>query len=146
MRADRVRPEDIFQCRRCGDCCKGYGGTYLTPADIEAISSYIGMDSSTFEARYCVLSGGRPLLGQAENGYCVFWDGLCTIHPVKPRMCRQWPFLESVLVDVANWKAMASCCPGMRTDLPDETILAGVRAQLGIAAPDSGRPVSGAGG
>ncbi len=130
MRADSVRPEDIFQCRRCGDCCKGYGGTYLTPADMESISSYLGIDKAIFQKRYCAVSGGRPILGQAENGYCVFWDGLCAIHPVKPRMCRQWPFLESILKDISNWKAMASCCPGMRTDLDDETILAGVRAYL----------------
>ncbi len=131
MRADRVLPEDIFACRRCGDCCRGYGGTYLTEADMAAISSYVGVDRAVFKGRYCVMSGGRPVIRQAENGYCVFWDGgLCAIHPVKPRMCRQWPFLESVLVDVSNWKAMASCCPGMRTDLPDEIILAGVRAYL----------------
>ncbi len=130
MSAVRVRPEDIFNCRRCGDCCRGYGGTYLCPEDTVAISRYLGISQEVFKARYCVMSGGRPMLGQAESGYCIFWDGLCSIHPVKPRMCRKWPFIESVLTDIGNWKAMASCCPGMKTDLDDEIILAAVRAYL----------------
>jgi hypothetical protein len=37
-------------------------------------------------------------------------------------MCRRWPFIPAVLKDVANWHAMATTCPGMRTDVPDETI------------------------
>ena len=68
------------------------------------------------------LSGNKPLLAQHQNGYCIFWDKLCTIHPVKPKMCKQWPFIESLLVDMINWQAMASMCPGIRTDLPDRLV------------------------
>jgi Fe-S-cluster containining protein len=68
------------------------------------------------------ISGGKPLVAQTENGYCIFWDQLCTIHPVKPHMCRNWPFIESILVDVENWQSMAASCPGMRTDFSDNQI------------------------
>jgi hypothetical protein len=115
----------------CGQCCHGYGGTYVAAEDIEAISAYIGMDPRCFVVEHCRLSGDKLLLAQREDGRCVFWDGLCRIHPVKPRMCRVWPFIPALLVDVGNWRAMASVCPGMRTDLPDEQILAGVRRVLG---------------
>ncbi|MCJ7773643.1 MAG: YkgJ family cysteine cluster protein, partial [Desulfobacterales bacterium] len=64
---------------------------------------------------------------QNNNGYCVFWDGLCVIHPVKPRMCRAWPFIEGVLADVANWHIMEQFCPGIRTDMPDDMIVQYVR-------------------
>jgi Fe-S-cluster containining protein len=122
MPSDCINPDTIFDCRRCGDCCKGYGGTYITRADIEAISCYIGTDPQKFVTDYCQLSGRRPVLAQRTDGYCIFWDKLCTIHPVKPLMCRRWPFLESLLVDSNNWKIMADSCPGINTNVPVQTV------------------------
>ena len=118
---------EIFACRRCGDCCRGYGGTVVDGSDIEAIAAYLKMAPGSFRDTYCVRTGSRWLLVQQPNGYCAFWDQLCTIHPVKPRMCRAWPFIESVLVDVSNWRIMAGMCPGMRTDVSDDRVIAGVR-------------------
>ncbi len=127
----KVKPEILFECRQCGECCKGYGGTYVSAEDTVLISRFIGADPATFVDKYCQLSGRRPVLAQAEDGYCVFCeDGACTIHPVKPVMCRAWPFIKSVLVDVGNWHAMARACPGINTDLDDEVIRQGVRQML----------------
>ena len=124
---------DLFTCTKCGECCKGYGGTYVTSEEIAAIATFIGVEHQQFILNYCKLSGGQPLLAQGANGYCVFWDTACTIHPVKPRMCRQWPFIDGVLKDILNWHIMAASCPGMRTDLPDELILSGVQAMRNVA-------------
>jgi hypothetical protein len=118
MPSDQKDGDALFECCLCGDCCKGYGGTYVTREDIEAISRYIGTDSRKFVAEYCQMSGKKPVLAQRMDGYCIFWDKLCTIHPVKPQMCRRWPFLKSVLVDSANWQIMANSCPGIHTDVP----------------------------
>jgi Fe-S-cluster containining protein len=115
--SDDLAPDDIFVCTRCGDCCRGYGGTYVSPEDIGAIAAFIQSDPSGVVKRYCQVSGGRYLLTQREDGYCIFWGGGCAIHPVKPRMCRRWPFIESVMTDPLNWTIMASFCPGMRTDV-----------------------------
>ncbi len=112
----------IFTCQMCGECCRGYGGTYVSESDIKAIANFIGEDPEDFKARYCQLSGSRYVLAQAENGYCVFWDELCRIHPVKPRMCRNWPYISAVLEDVDNWRMMANSCPGIKTDVSDEVI------------------------
>jgi hypothetical protein len=30
--------EDIFDCKLCGECCKGFGGTYVDERDIMANS------------------------------------------------------------------------------------------------------------
>jgi Fe-S-cluster containining protein len=122
MQSNDLKPDDIFKCRQCGDCCKGYGGTFVSETEIEKIADHIHTDRNTFVDNYCQISGGKTILAQAENMYCIFWDGLCTIHPVKPRMCKTWPFIESVLVDVINWRSMASLCPGIRTDLPDSIV------------------------
>ena len=122
--------ETLFICQCCGQCCRGYGGTYLEVADIHAIAAYLGCRSGEFIERFCQISCGRPVLGQGSNGYCIFFDGRCSIHPVKPRMCRRWPFIPAVLRDVANWHAMATACPGMRTDFPDAVILRQVAVAL----------------
>jgi Fe-S-cluster containining protein len=120
-------PDAIFECRQCGDCCRGYGGTFVSKQDIDAIASFLGTDPESFVATYCRLSGKKPLLTQKEDGYCIFWDRICTIHPVKPQMCRQWPFIESVLRDVVNWRIMASMCPGMWAEAPESRVKECVR-------------------
>ena len=130
MTSDNLTPQDLFSCQHCGDCCKGYGGTYLTESDIERISRYLGVKRNYFLRDACQFSGGKPIVAQAKNGYCILWDQQCTIHPVKPQMCRRWPFIESILVDTGNWRAMAAACPGMRVDFSDEQIRKCVRAAL----------------
>jgi Fe-S-cluster containining protein len=127
---DQAACEGLFACTCCGDCCRGYGGTYLSEADIVAIARYIGVSPDCLTDRYTCTSGGRRLLAQGDNGYCIFWDKVCTIHPVKPKMCRQWPFIPSILVDVGNWRAMAASCPGMNADAPDRQILNCVKTIL----------------
>jgi len=117
MQSKAVNPDDIFKCTMCGDCCKGYGGTFITNDDINAIADYIKADHESFVSEYCEMSGGKPVLARGRNGYCVFWDKICKIHSVKPRMCRQWPFIKSVLADTDNWYVMAGMCPGIRTDV-----------------------------
>ena len=114
----------------CGDCCKGFGGTYVTHSDIKRIARHKHIRPQSLIKTYCVNSGNRLVLAQQKNGYCIFWDKVCTIHPVKPKMCEAWPFIRSVLIDVGNWHSMASMCPGMRTDVSDRDIRRCVRQNL----------------
>lgn len=124
-------PSDLFECQRCNDCCKGYGGTFVTERDIQAIAGFIDMPPERFLETYCQFSGKKPVIAQAEDGYCIFLtaDG-CGIHPVKPRMCRAWPFIESVCRAPENWRMMAGSCPGMRTGFSDKAIAACVSRVL----------------
>jgi len=130
MPSKKFHSDDIFHCTRCGDCCKGFGGTYVTAAEIKAIADFVKTGAEEFLASYCQLSGQRPVLAQGPNGYCIFWDGDCSIHPVKPRMCRRWPFIESVLIDINNWQIMAGMCPGIRSDIPDKSLRECVRQEI----------------
>ncbi len=130
MSSNSAECSELFECTQCGDCCRGYGGTYLTERDISDIADYIGTDRETFVSKYCRLSGNAPVIAQKNDGYCVFWDKLCTIHPVKPRMCKQWPFIESVLVDVKNWQIMGGMCPGIRTGIDEEKVKKFIRASI----------------
>jgi hypothetical protein len=131
-----LKPDDLFRCTLCGDCCRGYGGTYVSREDIAAIARFLAIDPSVFIDRFCRMSGGRYLLAQRADGYCIFWDTVCTLHPVKPRMCRQWPFIESVVRDAFNWKIMAAACPGMRTDILLERVRACVVQVLASEAEE----------
>ena len=125
----RMDPSELFDCRMCGDCCQGYGGTFVNARDITVISEFIGVHPDTFLQVYCRMSGKKPVLAQRDDGYCIFWDEKCRIHPVKPRMCRAWPFIEGVLRDVSNWYTMAEYCPGMRINVSDEEIVACVKQE-----------------
>jgi len=127
---------ELFGCTRCGDCCRGFGGTYVSREDIAAIAAFLGNDLSDLMSRCCRPSGERYLLAQRADGYCIFWDQTCTIHPVKPRMCRRWPFIESVVADAFNWKIMAALCPGMRNDVSLDKVRDCVRRILATEAPN----------
>ena len=70
------------------------------------------------------------MLAQGDNGYCILWDRHCTVHAVKPDMCKKWPFIESLLVDPKNWQAMASSCPGMRKNASRKMIAECVKKSL----------------
>lgn len=120
MDSEYTTGDDIFECRQCGDCCNGFGGTYVTPQDVIHISSYIQCDPDTFVARYCDPSGSRHVLTRGKDGCCIFFDkkAQCTIHPVKPYMCKAWPFIQPVISHPENWNAMANSCPGMKKDVP----------------------------
>lgn len=117
-----ILPEDIFQCDMCGDCCKGFGGTYVTQEEIEAISRFLNIEPSFFIEKYCQKNRTGMVLSQKDDGYCIFWDKKCTIHPVKPHMCKAWPFIEAVVKDISNWRIMAVMCPGIRTGFPDGVV------------------------
>jgi Fe-S-cluster containining protein len=135
----RVTPEALFTCRQCGDCCRGFGGTYVSESDIEVIARYVKAAPERFLVRYCQPSGSRWVVGQGANGYCVFWrDGLCTIHPVKPRMCREWPFIRSVARHPENWFSMAASCPGMRTEFSPQQIAQCVERILAASGDQGG--------
>jgi len=114
--------DDIFECTQCGECCRGFGGTYVTPEDIKRISQFIKCDPGTFIPRFCDMSGSRPVLTLGQEGKCIFFDKLCTIHAVKPYMCRAWPFIQTLVDHPENWEAMAGSCPGMKKEVPEETI------------------------
>ncbi len=136
MNSSKKAETPLFACRQCGDCCRGYGGTYVTDADIRRIAAHLGEDPATFKERYCQMSAGRPVLAQNEDGYCIFHRKLCYIHPVKPRMCRRWPFIDAVLEDIQNWKIMGASCPGICIDLPDDVVREGVARAI---AKENGR-------
>ena len=59
-----ITASDIFECRQCGECCHGYGGTFIMESDIQAIADYIGTSTEDVIDTYSSRSGSKLVLVQ----------------------------------------------------------------------------------
>jgi Fe-S-cluster containining protein len=105
-----------FRCRRSGNCCARPDGIVRVDADeIRALAAQVGLTEAAFRSRYVARSGDRLL--DAPGGRCVFLqDGVeatCTVHPARPRQCRDWPFWPALRDDPAALAAARRWCPGI---------------------------------
>lgn len=113
-----------YDCRGCGDCCRGLFTIVVTRAERDRILAQgWENDPPLFLPR-----GDRFVLNHNADGACVFLDerGLCRIHarfgePAKPLPCRLYPF---VFIPVAG---------GVRTD---------IRFDCPAVAENNGRPLA----
>jgi Fe-S-cluster containining protein len=121
----------LFDCTQCGDCCKGFGGTYLADDDMITIANHLSISVEAFKTCYCEPSGKRFVLAQRSDGYCIFFNQNCSIHEIKPKMCRQWPFIENLIRDIGNWRIMSSVCPGIQVDADEDRLREFVYVSLG---------------
>jgi Fe-S-cluster containining protein len=105
-----------FACRRSGNCCAIPGGfVRVTPDERRAIAASIGLSDDAFASRYLQADGARLKDGLGHR--CVFLrDGAevaCSIYPVRPHKCREWPFWPEVLRDEDLRRLVERTCPGV---------------------------------
>jgi uncharacterized protein len=125
-----LEKQPVFDCRQCGECCRGDRGILATAAEIEAMAVYLGLSRADFAARYLVDTPLGPQLA-SPGGVCVMQDGnLCRVHPVKPRICREWPFLRALLEHADEFEAAKGACPGLATDAGHEEFIRAAREQV----------------
>jgi uncharacterized protein len=124
----------VFQCRQCGDCCAGRGGIFAKPDEVEAMAALLTLPVPEFCRLYMEASALGPRLTVAD-GVCVFLmaGGLCRVHPVKPFICRQWPFLPALLVDPDELANAKTACPGLNPECSHEDF---VEAAFNQGAPE----------
>ena len=79
------------------------------------MAELLSMPVVDFYNNYMELSTTGPRLTVAPNGVCVFLQegNLCRVHPVKPFICRQWPFLPALLVNSDELEHAKGACPGI---------------------------------
>lgn len=107
-----------FECQRCGQCCRGRGGVRLDAEEAARAAAFLGLEPGEF--RRFLAPGEAPWdIICAENGFCVFSgpDGFCRIHPVKPKICCQWPYLPGPLRVESAFVEAKAACPGLARDL-----------------------------
>jgi Fe-S-cluster containining protein len=113
-------PRPVFKCQQCGDCCRGKGGIFVQAEEVEQLSTFLGMPREDFCRRYVEVSPMGAHLA-TKNGTCVFLKGnCCQVHPVKPRICRQWPFLAAILKHPEELAHAKTACPGITPDCSHE--------------------------
>ncbi|MBM4285319.1 MAG: YkgJ family cysteine cluster protein [Deltaproteobacteria bacterium] len=113
----------VFACRRCGDCCRGAGGILVNAAELAALAQYLGLSEAECRRRYLVETA-MGLQVAAPQGVCVFLaEQLCRVHPVKPRICREWPFLTALLAHADEFDQAKGACPGIDPACPHEAFV-----------------------
>ena len=84
------------------------------------MAAFLEMDEQEFCNRYLESSAMGTRVGIA-HGVCVFVeDNRCRVHPVKPFICRQWPFFPALLVDAEEFEAAKGACPGINPECSHE--------------------------
>ena len=111
---DHAAKSPVFHCRQCGDCCAGRGGIHVLPQEVEAMAAHLSMPEEEFSRQFVEASPTGPRLTVAD-GVCIFLleGNHCRVHPVKPFICRQWPFLPALLVEADELEYAKGACPGI---------------------------------
>lgn len=108
-----------FECTQCGNCCSGSPGyVWVTKAEVEAIAKFLGKQDGRLDKRYVRRVGIRKSLTEKPNGDCVFLTREggktgCSIYPVRPVQCRNWPFWTGNLESPSSWNELNKNCPGI---------------------------------
>src|SRR5436189_6003936 len=86
----------FLECQRCTACCRWPGQVRLSDAEISRLAAFKKMNEHDFIQQFTRLTSGRRGLALMDkpNGECVFLEGEnCSVQPVKPQQCRDFPNL-----------------------------------------------------
>ncbi len=106
-----------FECKMCGECCWGRGIS-VSEKEIKRMAEFLGIKEELFKTQYCVINKNGYELKTKESGYCIFLKKskkgrICAVHPVKPDLCKKWPFFKSIVSDEEEWRNAMDACPGI---------------------------------
>jgi Fe-S-cluster containining protein len=86
----------FLECQRCTACCRWPGQVKVTNDEIMRMAGFKGMTEHDFIQAFTRLRADRQGLALMDkpNGECMFLDGqTCSVQPVKPQQCRDFPNL-----------------------------------------------------
>ncbi|RTZ89772.1 MAG: YkgJ family cysteine cluster protein [Bacillota bacterium] len=104
-----------FECTQCGKCCRVEGYVWVNTADIAKLAGFLQMTPPAFEKKYLRTVGRRRSLIEKPNFECIFWDGGCSVYPVRPPQCKTYPFWHQNLESIETWQEVVEECPGSGT-------------------------------
>lgn len=102
----RLKDRVAFRCRRCGQCCRNIKESVMVESlDAYRIAKYLrdrGQAVQTLSDIYARYTEPVPITEDypifvlsttSPDDACIFLkDGRCSIYPVRPRVCRMYPF------------------------------------------------------
>lgn len=81
--------EDSFHCNRCKpSCCETLKEAILVDGESSMLAKLMGITQEQFESGYTFVRDGARFLKLP----CPFYKDGCSIHEVRPRICREYPF------------------------------------------------------
>jgi uncharacterized protein len=86
----------FYECQRCTACCRWPGQVRLSDEEITRLAAFKQMSEFDLIQRFTRLRQDHRGLTLMEkpNGECIFLEGNdCSVQPVKPRQCRDFPNL-----------------------------------------------------
>ena len=105
-----------FKCTGCGKCCTGSPGyVYLSPTDIETLSTHLKISQKEFLRRYTrFVNGQSALLDAPRSDQCIFLkDKACSVYEARPVQCRTFPWWLHNIRSRAAWDGAAEECEGI---------------------------------
>ena len=105
----------FLECQRCTACCRWPGQVRLTEVEITRLAEFRGLNEFDFIQQFTRLTQNRRGLALSEkpNGECIFLEGGdCTVQPVKPQQCRDFPNLW-------NFPGAEKSCRALPREIPD---------------------------
>jgi len=123
-----------FECMQCGRCCAGPAAGYIwvSRGEIKLIADFLKMTTAELRRKFLRRVGLRSsIIENCVTRDCIFLNhgfgfpqsgdprGLrgeqkrCTIYPVRPQQCRDWPFWSENLKTPDTWNQTAQKCPGI---------------------------------
>lgn len=109
---------DPSACAACqAKCCTGESGyIHVNSQEIEAIASFVGLDTDAFMQKFLFKNGYKYSIKERKAGdsyECAFYDRAsngCMIYEVRPMQCRTFPFWDYFKTRVDELKLE---CPGV---------------------------------
>lgn len=84
----------FYECQRCTACCRWPGQVKLSDGEVARLAAFKQMSEVAFIQAYTRIDEQRRGLALLDklNGECIFLDGNdCSVQPVKPQQCRDFP-------------------------------------------------------
>jgi Fe-S-cluster containining protein len=83
-----------IECQRCAACCRWPGEVRLTEEEISKLAGFLHLTEDDFIEQHTRLRQDRLGLALKErpDRSCIFLeDTTCTVQPVKPQQCKEFP-------------------------------------------------------
>ena len=106
--------DQLFQCQRCGKCCRGplLDGIAVLPSEVKRISAYLKMHPDKFMDRY--VKTRRSWRHGVIPYPCPFIRGNgCSIYEIRPIACRTFP-LDFQMIAGCQEIAVQMFCPAAK--------------------------------
>ena len=123
----------FYQCQRCTACCRWPGEVAFAEGEISRLAAFKGLSEVEFIQKFTRLRQDRTGLALQEkpNGECIFLDGIdCSVQPVKPQQCRDFPNLW-------NFPGFEQVCHALPRMVGEEEFHRLIKAATGRTAPSA---------